>query len=128
GERPLHADAPQLEGTGEIRLESADRASGYWTTRGTDVNARTSGVYVRADSTDLSILDGPDDQKRVELIAERLKNWKSIRGTESPMGRRDECGLRSRRCRTGLLGNVFLGPRQCIVGDLFPPLLGGHEM
>src|SRR3954467_12531129 len=30
GERPLHPDAPQLEGTGEIRLESADRASGYF--------------------------------------------------------------------------------------------------
>src|SRR5262249_12914434 len=34
GERPLQPDAPQLEGTGEIRLESADRASGFWTTRG----------------------------------------------------------------------------------------------
>ena len=33
GERPLHPDAPQLEGTGEIRMESADRASGYFTTR-----------------------------------------------------------------------------------------------
>src|SRR5262245_12624704 len=32
GERPLHPNAPQLEGTGEIRLESADRASGFWTT------------------------------------------------------------------------------------------------
>ena len=33
GERPRHADAPRLEGTGEIKLESVDRASGYWTTR-----------------------------------------------------------------------------------------------
>jgi len=81
GERPLHADAPQLEGTGEIRLESADRASGYWTTRGPEVNARTSGVYLRAEPTDMSILDGRDDQKRVELIAERLKSWKSIKST-----------------------------------------------
>jgi len=81
GERPLHPDAPQLEGTGEIRLESADRASGYWTTRGPEVNARTSGVYLRAESTDMSILDGRDDQKRVELIAERLKSWKSIKST-----------------------------------------------
>jgi hypothetical protein len=81
GERPLHADAPQLEGTGEIRLESADRASGYWTTRGAEVNARTSGVYLRAEPTDMSILDGRDDQKRVELIAERLKSWKSIKST-----------------------------------------------
>ena len=81
GERPLHPDAPQLEGTGEIRLESADRASGYWTTRGPEVNARTSGVYLRAEPTDMGVLDGRDDQKRVELIAERLKNWKSIKST-----------------------------------------------
>jgi len=84
GERPLHPDAPQMEGTGEIRLESADRASGYWTTRADrdpNVNARTSGVYLRAEPTDMSILDGRDDQKRVELIAERLKSWKSIKST-----------------------------------------------
>jgi hypothetical protein len=28
GERPLDANAPQLDGTGEIRMGSADRASG----------------------------------------------------------------------------------------------------
>src|SRR5437764_4841400 len=33
GERPKHPNAPQLEGTGEIRIESVDRASGYLTTR-----------------------------------------------------------------------------------------------
>ena len=33
GERPRDPDAPQLEGTGEIKLESVDRAGGYWTTR-----------------------------------------------------------------------------------------------
>ena len=33
GERPRDPNAPQLEGTGEIRLESADRAAGYFTTR-----------------------------------------------------------------------------------------------
>src|SRR5262245_60840305 len=33
GERPLDPNAPQLDGTGEIRMESADRASGYFTTR-----------------------------------------------------------------------------------------------
>jgi hypothetical protein len=84
GERPLHPDAPQLEGTGEIRLESADRASGYWTTRADrdpNVNARTSGVYLRAEPTDPSILDGRDDQKRAELIAERLRDWKSMKST-----------------------------------------------
>jgi hypothetical protein len=33
GERPRDPNAPQLEGTGEIKLESVDRAGGYWTTR-----------------------------------------------------------------------------------------------
>jgi hypothetical protein len=83
GERPRDPNAPQLHGTGEIRIESADRASGYWTTRSeTDpnVNARTSGVYLRADPEDLSILDGRDDRKRAELIAERLRDWKSMTG------------------------------------------------
>jgi hypothetical protein len=80
GERPRDANAPQLDGTGEIRLESADRAAGYFTTRSeTDpnINARTSGVYFRASPDDLSILDGPDDRQRAELIAERLTQWKS---------------------------------------------------
>ena len=82
GERPLDPNAPQLDGMGEIRLESDDRASGYFTTRAdTDphVNARTSGVYWRADPDDTSILDGRDDQKRAALIAERLTQWKSVR-------------------------------------------------
>ena len=81
GERPRHPNAPRLHGTGEIRLESPDRAGGYFTTHSeTDpgLNERTSGVYLRADSEDMSIMDGRDDQRRVELIAERLKQWKSI--------------------------------------------------
>jgi hypothetical protein len=79
GERPRHPDAPQLEGTGEIRLESADHAAGYFTTRaGPEVSARTAGVYRRAASEDLSILDGRDDRRRARLISERLRNWKSI--------------------------------------------------
>src|SRR6187455_424511 len=72
GERPLDPNAPQLDGVGEIKLESADRASGYFTTRAdTDpnVNARTAGVYWRADPADISILDDRDDQKRAALIA-----------------------------------------------------------
>jgi hypothetical protein len=82
GERPRHANAPRLDGTGEIRIESADRASGYWTTRSdmdSKVSARTSGVYLRADPEDLSILNGRDDRKRAELIAERLGRWESMR-------------------------------------------------
>ena len=81
GERPRHANAPQLYGTGEIRIESADRAAGYWTTHSDTnpkVNARTSGVYLRADPEDMSILDGRDDRQRAELIAERLRHWKSM--------------------------------------------------
>ena len=81
GERPLNSNAPQLDGTGEILMETPDRAAGYWTTRSeTDptLNARTSGVYLRADPKDTSILDGRDDRRRAELIAERLKDWKSI--------------------------------------------------
>ena len=83
GERPRHPNAPQLDGTGEIRLESADRAAGYWTTRSdtqSEINARTSGVYLRADPEDLRILDGRDDRRRAELISERLRHWKSILG------------------------------------------------
>jgi hypothetical protein len=47
-ENGLHPNAPRLEGTGEIRIESADRAAGYFTTRADThpkVNARTSGIY-----------------------------------------------------------------------------------
>jgi hypothetical protein len=53
GERPRDPNAPQLEGTGEIRLESADR---------------------------VSTLDGRDDRTRAELMAERLEHWRSITG------------------------------------------------
>jgi hypothetical protein len=80
GERPRNPNAPQLDGTGEIRLESADRAAGYFTTRAEtqpQFHARTSGIYLRANPEDLNILDGPDDRRRAELIAEQLKNWKS---------------------------------------------------
>ena len=82
GERPLDPNAPQLYGTGEVRLESGDRASGYFTTRAEndpELNARTSGVYWRADPGDMAVLDGRDDQKRAELIAERLAQWKAVR-------------------------------------------------
>ena len=81
GERPRDLEAPQLEGTGEIRLESTDRANGYWTTR-TDktpeLQVRTSGVYLRADPEDLRVLDGQDDGQRAKLISEQLNRWKSI--------------------------------------------------
>jgi hypothetical protein len=81
GERPLDPNAPQLYGTGEIRLESADRAAGYFVTRADTrpiVNARTSGVYLRAEPADVRTLDGQDNGQRVKLIADRLSHWKSI--------------------------------------------------
>ena len=81
GERPRDPDVPQLEGTGEIKLESADRAGGYWTTRsaGADaVYARTSGIYVRADPGDRAVLDGGDAAERVALIRRRLEEWQSL--------------------------------------------------
>ena len=81
GERPRDPKAPPLDGTGEILLESDDRAAGYFTTRSdarASLNERTSGVYWRADPEDMGILDGNDDRRRAELIAERLSRWKSI--------------------------------------------------
>lgn len=84
GERPLDPNAPRLEGTGEIRLESADRANGYFTTRSDGrqkVNARTSGIYVRAAAEDLKTLDGSDVAKRAKLITDMLSHWKEITAT-----------------------------------------------
>jgi hypothetical protein len=81
GERPRHPNAPELHGTGEIRLESVDRADGYWTTRSDDADAfyaRTSGIYVRADSGDKAILDGNDAAERAALIERRLEEWRSL--------------------------------------------------
>jgi hypothetical protein len=80
GERPRDPNAPQLEGTGEIRVETADRGTGYWTTRSdrdTQLNYRTAGVYLRADLSDLEMLDGGSGEERAELIARRLGEWKS---------------------------------------------------
>src|SRR5829696_3640166 len=80
GERPRHPNAPQLEGTGEIRVETADRATGYWTTRSdrdAGLNARTAGVYFRADPSDLQVLDSGSEEERAQLIAQRLREWKS---------------------------------------------------
>lgn len=80
----MHPNAPKLEGTAEIRLESAERAAGYWTTHadtGPSVNARTVGIYLRADPKDMAILDGPDNRQRAKLITDRLKHWKAMTTT-----------------------------------------------
>jgi hypothetical protein len=84
GERPRDPNAPRVHGTGEISLESADRASGCFTTLSEtqpDLQARTAGVYLRAEAGDQAVLDGDDDRKRAKLIAERLKRLKAIRTT-----------------------------------------------
>jgi hypothetical protein len=81
GERPRQPDAPELEGTGEIKLESVDRANGYFTTRpvGADsFHARTSGIYLRADPGDKVVLDGDDATKRAALIERRLEEWNAM--------------------------------------------------
>jgi hypothetical protein len=80
GERPRHPNAPQLEGTAEIKLENANRGDGYWTTRseGADDFARSSGVFFRADPGDKAVLDGDDAGKRAALIERRLEDWKSL--------------------------------------------------
>ena len=82
GERPRDPNAPQLEGTGEIKLESVDRAGGYWTTRseggGGGFHARTSGIYLRADPGDAAVLDGNDAAERAALIERRLQEWQSF--------------------------------------------------
>lgn len=78
GERPRHAGAPEIDGTGEITLETPDRASGWFTTRADGFHARTSGTYLRADAADLAVLDGREAGPRAELIAERITEWRSL--------------------------------------------------
>jgi Predicted nucleotide-binding protein containing TIR-like domain len=81
GERPRQPDAPELQGTGEIKLESIDRASGYWTTRSVGVDpfqTRTSGIYLRADPGDRVVLDGDDAAERAALIERRLVEWNAL--------------------------------------------------
>ena len=84
GERPRHPDAPELEGTGEIKLESVDRASGYWTTSSVGpepFHTRTSGIYLRSDPGDIAVLDGNDAAERAALIERRLEEWNALANT-----------------------------------------------
>ncbi len=83
GERPRHPNAPEIEGLGEIKIESVSRAAGYFTTRSPadpTLNAKTSGVYLRADPADAATLETGDESQRAELIAVRLAEWRSIAG------------------------------------------------
>jgi len=61
-------------------VESVDRATGYWTTqsdRDPALNIRTAGVYLRAEPADLQVLERGSEEERAEIIAQRLKEWKS---------------------------------------------------
>jgi len=81
GGRPRDPKAPNTEGTGQIRLESADRAAGYYTSRPDGrqgVEARTSGVYLRADPTDARVLESGDSDERAALITLQLRRWKEL--------------------------------------------------
>jgi hypothetical protein len=82
GERPLDPDAPQLHGTGEIRMESIDEASGYFITLSDsdpNVNMRTAGIYLRAEPEHVVAMESRDASQRAALIAERLEHWKEIK-------------------------------------------------
>ena len=41
------------------------------------MNARTAGVYLRADPSDLQVLDDGSEEERAEIIAQRIREWKS---------------------------------------------------
>jgi hypothetical protein len=61
-------------------MESTDRGTGYWTRRSDrdpELNARTAGVFLRADPSDLEVLDDGGEEERAELIAQRLREWRS---------------------------------------------------
>jgi hypothetical protein len=81
-ERPRDPNAPEFEGTGEIRLESVDRANGYYLgslSRGGDhVQVKTSGIYLRADPHDKAVLDSNDAAERLSLIQRRIEEWRSL--------------------------------------------------
>ena len=79
------APGPECTATGrDGRNPSGVRRSRgrYFTTRSeapASVNPRTSGVYWRADTEDCAaIMDGNDELRRAELIAEQLRRWMSI--------------------------------------------------
>src|SRR3546814_3502820 len=79
GERPLHPNAPQLHGTGEIKLESAERGAGYFTTLSEtqlEVNAKTSGVYLDRKSTRLNSVTNAHLVCRLLLEKKKTPNHK----------------------------------------------------
>jgi hypothetical protein len=47
------------------------------TDRDPALNARTTGVYLRADPSDRQVLDGGSEEQQAQLIAQRLREWKA---------------------------------------------------
>ena len=80
GRAPSAPECPAARGHRRDHGGNADRATGYWTTRSDRdpaLNARPAGVYLRADPSDLQVLEGGSDEERADLIAARLREWKS---------------------------------------------------
>jgi hypothetical protein len=82
GERPRDPNAPELEGTGEIKLESVDRANGYYLgtiSNGSEhIRVKTSGIYLRADPDDKVVLDSNDAVARAALLKRRIEEWRAL--------------------------------------------------
>jgi hypothetical protein len=84
GEWPGHADAPQFFGKGEIVLEDAKHASGYFTVRSdgaVDPRERKRVTFLRADAADVEIMKSDDHARRSELILHQLERRKGLKFT-----------------------------------------------
>jgi predicted nucleotide-binding protein with TIR-like domain len=81
-ERPRDPNATEFEGTGEIKIESVDRANGYYLGRlsggGEHVQVKTSGIYIRSDPGDKAVLDSNDAGARAALLQRRIEEWRSL--------------------------------------------------
>jgi hypothetical protein len=82
GERPRDPDAPEFQGIAEIRLESIDRANGFYSGTGSaggePVGGKTSGIYLRADPGDRETMDGNDAGARAALLERRITAWRDL--------------------------------------------------
>jgi len=82
GERPRDPNAPEFEGTGEIKLESVDRANGYYIVTRSNApehfHVKTSGIYLRADAGDKAVLDSTNADERAALLQRRIEEWRAL--------------------------------------------------
>jgi hypothetical protein len=82
--RPRHPNAPRMEGTARSNWKPSIAPPG--TGRHVPIATRRlmpepSGIYLRADPSDLQEFDGASEEERAELIAYRLREWKSAANT-----------------------------------------------